>query len=136
MSIWLEAAKQARCQTDRTDKTLSIHANPTTRADAPAEVPSVLSVRQFKRDSHSSPGASPRALTTSGQDDDDMFRHGRSIAGNPVTWTGRIIRLDEWRQLSAWDRHGPDGRLFCGICRAWVAADSFPHCHGENGGAA
>lgn len=57
-----------------------------------------------------------------------MFRHGRSVNGNPKTWTGRIVSLDEWRKLSEWDRHGPDGRLFCGICRAWVS--SFPDCHG------
>ncbi|WP_143412823.1 hypothetical protein [Haematobacter missouriensis] len=78
---------------------------------------------------------SPSAPAPS-RDDDDMFRHGRSIAGNPVTWTGRIVRLDDWRQLSVWGRHGPDGRLFCGICRAWVQPDSFPHCHDGNGGAA
>lgn len=78
----------------------------------------------------------PNALTPSRDDDADAFRHGRSVTGNPLTWTGRIVSLDEWRRLSGWDRHGPDGRLFCGICRAWVAADSFPHCHGGNGGAA
>ncbi|WP_147393068.1 hypothetical protein [Paracoccus siganidrum] len=40
------------------------------------------------------------------------------------TWTGRIVRLDEWRNLTAWDRHGPAGRLFCGICKQWVSRDA------------
>lgn len=39
------------------------------------------------------------------------------------TWTGRLVRLDDWRQLSAWDRYGPAGRLFCGICKGWVSHD-------------
>ena len=60
--------------------------------------------------------------------DTDQFRHGRSATGNPVTWTGRIVSLDEWRRLSAWDRHGQDGRLWCGICQEWVSG--FPGCHG------
>lgn len=64
--------------------------------------------------------------------DGETFRHGRSVTGDPKTWTGRIVSLEEWRKLSDWDRHGPDGRLFCGICRAWV--QSFPACHDGKGG--
>ena len=65
---------------------------------------------------------------------DDAPRALCSVTGRPMTWTGRVVSLDAWRRLSAWERHGPDGRLFCGICRAWVAAGTFPHCHA--GGAA
>lgn len=43
------------------------------------------------------------------------------------TWTGRVVRLDEWRQLSAWDRHGPAGRLFCANCKRWVVREG--ECH-------
>ena len=53
------------------------------------------------------------------------------------TWTGRIVRLDELRDLTAWDRNGPAGRLFCGICKQWVDRDtgcSQPECW--KGGAA
>lgn len=39
------------------------------------------------------------------------------------TWKGRLLRPDEWRELSAWGKHGPAGRLFCGICWAWVIRD-------------
>lgn len=53
-----------------------------------------------------------------------------SITGRPLTWTGRVVSLDEWRKLSAWDRHGPDRRLFCGACREWVMPGGCPHCDG------
>lgn len=45
----------------------------------------------------------------------DHSRHGASIAGNPLTWTGRVVSLDEWRRLSDWEKHEaigkPGGRL-------------------------
>ena len=50
----------------------------------------------------------------------DMWRHGASVAGNPLTWTGRVVSLDAWRDLTEWERHGPDGRQWCGIKRRWV----------------
>lgn len=53
-----------------------------------------------------------------------------SIPCRPLTWTGRVVSLDEWRKLSAWDRHGPDGRMFCGACREWVIPGGCPHCDG------
>ena len=61
------------------------------------------------------------------RDDRDAFRHGHAFGDRTKTWTGRVVSLDEWRNLSAWDRHGPDGCLWCGICQGWVA--SFPECH-------
>lgn len=61
----------------------------------------------------------------------DAYQHGRSVTGSPLTWTGRVVSLDEWRKLSAWDRHGPDGRMFCGACQAWVM-----DCQHIDGGAA
>lgn len=30
--------------------------------------------------------------------------HGASIAGHPITWTGRIVSLDAWRQVNNPDR--------------------------------
>lgn len=66
MSVWLEAARKARCQTDKTDRTdrtadtPSIQADPTLRPDASAEVLSVLSVCQFEVDSPAAPASTPR----------------------------------------------------------------------------
>lgn len=53
-----------------------------------------------------------------------------SITGRPLTWTGRVVSPDEWRKLSAWERHGPDGRLFCGACREWVMPGGCLHTDG------
>lgn len=50
----------------------------------------------------------------------DHSRHGVSVAGHPLTWTGRVVSLEEWRKLTAWDRHGPDGRTWCGLAKKWV----------------
>lgn len=49
----------------------------------------------------------------------EAFPHGRTCAGYPLTWTGRIVSLDEWRHLSAWERHGPRGGHWCGVTREW-----------------
>lgn len=49
----------------------------------------------------------------------DVWRHGASVAGNPVTWTCRVVSLDAWRNLTEWERHGPDGRRWCGLCQCW-----------------
>lgn len=37
------------------------------------------------------------------------------------TWTGRVVSPADWQSMSHWDRHGSDGRLFCGICWDWVS---------------
>lgn len=55
-----------------------------------------------------------------------------SITGRPLTWTGRVVSLDEWRKLPEWDRHGPDGSFFCGICGVWVKPEGCPHCSGSS----
>jgi hypothetical protein len=72
--------------------------------------------------------AAPVAGPAPSRDAADPFRHGRSVTGAPRTWTGRVVSLDDWRRLSAWERHGPDGRLFCGACRAWVMPGGCRHC--------
>lgn len=50
----------------------------------------------------------------------DHLRHGVSVGGQPLTWTGRVVSLADWQRMTAWERHGPDGRHWCGIARAWV----------------
>lgn len=36
--------------------------------------------------------------------------YGLSAGGRPRTWTGRVVSLDAWRQLSEGEKHGPNGR--------------------------
>ena len=43
-----------------------------------------------------------------------------SVGGRPVTWTGRVVSLADWRALSPWDRDGPKGQRWCAKARAWV----------------
>ena len=52
---------------------------------------------------------------------DDM-RHGFAFGGHPKTWTGNIVSLNQWRRLSEWEKHGPDGRHWNGITKQWEAA--------------
>ena len=53
-----------------------------------------------------------------------QYPHGFALGMQdaPRTWTGRVVSLDEWCRLSDWDRHGPDGRVWCGLCRHWHQA--------------
>ena len=46
-------------------------------------------------------------------------RHGFALGGRPKTWTGNIVSLDDWRRLSEWEKHGPDGRHWNGKTRQW-----------------
>lgn len=48
---------------------------------------------------------------------------GCGLGHMPKTWTGRVVSLDEWRKLTDWDRHGPDGKHWCGKRREWVRND-------------
>jgi len=50
----------------------------------------------------------------------ETFPHGLSVAGHPLTWTGRVVSLDAWRRLTEWEKHGPNGRHWCGIARNWI----------------
>ncbi len=43
------------------------------------------------------------------------------VAGDAKkTWTGRIVSLAEWREMSNWERHGSTGKMYCGVCREWL----------------
>lgn len=46
-------------------------------------------------------------------------QYKETVGGRLATWAGRVVSLDEWRGLTAWQRHGPDGRHWCGISREW-----------------
>ncbi len=40
-------------------------------------------------------------------------------AGMVVTWCGEWVSRDRWDAMSDLERHGPQGRLFCGKCWRW-----------------
>ncbi len=45
--------------------------------------------------------------------------HGFAAGKRPKTWTGKIVSLADWRVLSDWERHGPNGRLWNGQTKGW-----------------
>jgi hypothetical protein len=49
------------------------------------------------------------------------------MADAPRTWTGRIVSLDEWRRLTEWEKHGPNGRQWCGITKQWEQLKGAQH---------
>ena len=55
---------------------------------------------------------------TVASEESDM-RHGFAVNGYPKTWTGKVVSLEAWRELSEWDRYGPDGRVWCGMTQKW-----------------
>ena len=50
----------------------------------------------------------------------ELFPHGQCpLTGRPRTWTGRIVNLADWRELSDWDRNGSTGKIWNGLTRQW-----------------
>ena len=88
-----------------------IEAKPPAAIERPAtHVPTTSGIAKLSRMSRKSqpPEAGNRPLDAS-----------PSASDEPRTWTGRVVSLADWRRMSEWERHGPNGRLWCGICRAW-----------------
>ena len=68
----------------------------------------------------------PKPATPARADDPDAttFRHGQAPNGRPVTWTGAVVSLAAWRDLTAWERDGPDGRHWSGVTQRWEPPSS------------
>lgn len=43
----------------------------------------------------------------------------RSVGGSPRTWTGKVVSLADWRNLSEWERHGSTGKVWNGNTQQW-----------------
>jgi hypothetical protein len=97
----------------------------------PPEVPTVARIVAFPEqkpggeviDTRAPPDATTQPCKSPLPPEVEELRHGFAVNGNPKTWTGKIVSLDAWRQLNEWDRHGPNGRHWCGATRAWVVPD-------------
>lgn len=79
----------------------------TTAKFAPALVANVASV------------ATPHALKPE-TEIADCPPYGITFGTRPRTWTGRVVSLDEWRRLTEWERHGPNGRHWSGFTKKWI----------------
>lgn len=119
MTRWLSAAKAAlppADKTDETDKTIPGCASSQTETTL-SGVSSVMSVLS---EGVVSPFPPQPGEIDAMPINADNFQQGHCrITGRPRTWTGRVVSLDEWRRLSAWDRHGSTGKLWNGITRQW-----------------
>jgi len=49
----------------------------------------------------------------------DVSPYGQTASGRQRTWTGKVVSLDDWRNLSEWERHGSTGKVWNGLARAW-----------------
>ena len=50
---------------------------------------------------------------------DREFCHGFGAGDLPLTWAGNVVSLADWRKLSAWEKHGPDGKHWNGQTGQW-----------------
>lgn len=106
--MWFDAhAKLAEIAGD-TPATIATKAPPMSQLSRVSQAP-VAEIRPFVAKVASV--ATPSAARTEPD--------GETIGGRVTTWTGRVVSLDDWRNLTAWDRKGPDGRHWCGISKAW-----------------
>lgn len=123
MTRWLAAARQAsEARTELTE--LNPRAQGVGDDTARGGVLSVKSVLSDEEGANPAPLFKPLETnahvaheTTTHPPDEEP--HGLSAGGRPRTWTGKVVSLEEWRQLLEWDRHGPDGRRWDGLSSEW-----------------
>ncbi len=106
---------------ERQNGTPATSATPATKANEIA--PHVANVADVAAPRTQIPETEPLKTSSAGSD----TRHGFAVNGNPKTWTGKVISLADWRGLSEWDKHGPDGRVWCGVRKQWINAGGSHH---------
>lgn len=52
----------------------------------------------------------------------DDARYGASPGGRPITWDGKVVSRQAWSQLTEWQKHGPNGRVWSGKTHRWEPA--------------
>ena len=115
MTRWLAAARQAQDAGTEPTQPTKPH---------PAGVPSVLSVLSEGLETRNArPPESSYASNAANDADPKAFPNGTSIGGRPLTWTGRVVSLDDRRRLSDWGRDGPQGKHWSGANRTWETGD-------------
>lgn len=85
-------------------------------AEITAQAPTLVAVSQVSQ-SPMARDPAPRVASVAGvataqRPKPEAFPYGTAcnIGDAPRTWTGRIVSLDEWRRLTEWEKHGPNGR--------------------------
>lgn len=102
-------------------------------AEIAAQAPALVAVSQVSQGSQAPMGRNPyprvavvAVVATPLQPESaraapDAFPYGTAcnMGDAPRTWTGRIVSRDEWRRLTEWEKHGPNGRHWNGITKQW-----------------
>ena len=97
-------------------------------AEITAQAPALVAVSQVSQVSQSRMAREPAprvasvaVVATPQQPKPGAFPYGTvcNMGDAPRTWTGRIVSLDEWRRLTEWEKHGPNGQHWNGITRQW-----------------
>jgi len=104
MTRWLQAAKQATDAGTELTKPTEPQARP------------VLSVKSVLSEGGTLDPAPPARAEDLNR---DTFRHGQAPNGWPGTWMGRIVSLAAGRDRTAWERDGPNGRMWNGVTQRW-----------------
>jgi len=64
---------------------------------------------------------------------DETDRHyGRTAGGRYLTWTGKVVDLEELRKLTDWELHGATGRMWSGQTRQWEFNATEKHSKGPD----
>ena len=141
MTRWLQAAKQeAAPRTKLTERTKpteqEIEGGATATGRGVLSVSSVLSeggkptpAAHIATLPRSKPDAAPAALSDNPDANPNAFLYGTAcnMGLYPRTWTGRVVSLDEWRELTGCERHGPSGRHWNAATRRWERVHGGEH---------
>jgi hypothetical protein len=100
---------------------LKQEATPATRATSATKRANVASVADVagghpENQKTEIPPSPPKAAP----DPHDTAQPARfSVGGSPCTWTGKVVSLEEWKRLTDWERHGPNGRHWNALSGQW-----------------
>lgn len=116
MSRWLELAEEAPENSDTSTRHLT---KPDNNRDGGGERGFCPLLSNVKR--QESKNSAPVAVTPSPSPPArEPMLDQASVGGRPVTWTGRVVSLDDWRNMTDWERHGPRKKVWCGLNKRWV----------------
>ena len=105
--------RAALAEIQKQPMTPATSATPATQHAKPApHVANVASVAAPREQNRKAPGAEQASLP-------EDCKHGFALGNRSKTWTGKVVSLADWRMLSEWDKHGPDGQHWNGTTKTW-----------------
>ncbi|WP_299986660.1 hypothetical protein [uncultured Ruegeria sp.] len=121
MSRWLDIARKAD---DNTHSYTGTQQEPSKRGEAQPNRGFLLVSNGCRVESAEKAGDAPppkvqlaQQTPNSGPVPDKV-----GVGGRPVTWTGKVVSLEDWRNMTDWERHGPSGKMWNGKTHQWEPA--------------